>query len=78
MPLAYKGMSQSFGAFNGDFFTPPDAVMRQPCGGRKPCDETDPGFRGHDWTPDGALSEGQTYSTLVLRIRERPGHNDWP
>ena len=59
MPLAYKGMSNSFGAFNGDFFTPPDSVMRQPCGGRKPCDESDPGFKGHDWTPDGPLSENE-------------------
>ena len=45
LPLAYKGMSDSF-AWASLKFDPPESLMRQPCGGRKPCDETDPSFRG--------------------------------
>ena len=58
-------MSNSFGAFNLEF-DPPESMMRQPCGGRKPCDETDPAFKGHDWTPDGRLSEEE------LKVRLGP------
>ena len=37
-------MSNSFGLFNLEF-DPPESMMRQPCGGRKPCDESDPAFK---------------------------------
>jgi len=56
MPLAYKGMSNGFGLFNLEFNVP-ESWMRQPCGGREPCDESDPSFKGHAWTPDGYMSE---------------------
>ena len=45
LPLAYKGMSDSFD-WASLKFDPPESLMRQPCAGRKPCDETDPSFRG--------------------------------
>jgi len=64
MPLAYKGMSNGFGIFNAEF-EPPGRLMRQPCEGRKPCDESDPGFKGHGWTPDGYLTDEELQAKMV-------------
>ena len=58
LPLSYGMMSDSFDWVNLKF-NPPESMMRQACGGRKPCDESDPGFKGHAWTPDGDLTEGE-------------------
>ena len=58
LPLSYGMMSDSFDWVNLKF-NPPESMMRQACGGRKPCDESDPGFKGHAWTPDSDLTEGE-------------------